>query len=79
MIATTDDKTKPHWRIWIVAPDEEIHVVPGLGDEVANNHTLTPLCYCSPTPEKLHGSGPLDDPVWCHNDPSWPGSGDRFN
>lgn len=55
-------------------PDGTVHIVPCTADEtVQNGHELHPLCWCQP----VRVTGPLEDPVLSHNDPTWPGASDQ--
>lgn len=50
----------------------DVHVVPVDEDEhLAGDHELSRSCPCHPMPVR---ESPLEDPIWSHNDPDWPGA-----
>ena len=60
----------------VMQPGEVIHVVPvegPAGSTPANGHELHPLCWCHP--RRL--TGPLEDLLLSHIEPSWPGANDE--
>lgn len=59
---------------WLVVPvgPTEVHVLPCDEEErIVLGHQPTIACFCGP---KAVRDGPLDDPVWSHNEPTWPGA-----
>jgi hypothetical protein len=60
----------PNWGVFETDSDG-VHVAPAEGDEVSAGHELSPSCWCHPKPLR---DGPLDDPVWSHNEPGSPGA-----
>lgn len=75
------------WGIFVV-DESDVHVAPVLEDEcgemvatgvctsdhslnVHEDHDLSRSCPCGP---ELLRDGPLDDPIWSHRQPDWPGS-----
>ena len=60
---------------WLVdaesdAPD--VHVLPCEDGRPARGHKPTLACpACRPRPVR---NGPLDQPVWSHHEPTWPGA-----
>jgi hypothetical protein len=64
------------WLVVEVAPDE-VHVLPcDEQDQLVRGHLPSMTCFCQP---KAIREGPLDDPVWSHNEPSWPGATQRYD
>jgi len=45
-----------------------VHVVPALNGQAT--HPATSDCPCWPVAVR---EGPLDEPVWSHQEPGWPG------
>jgi hypothetical protein len=59
------------WLVVQVRP-RELHVLPCDEDErVVLGHRPAITCFCHPSAER---DGPLDDPIWSHHEPSWPGA-----
>lgn len=56
------------WGVYEAEGD--VHVVPVLDDEIVG-HELSRSCECRPTPLR---DTLLDEPVWSHNHPDWPGA-----
>lgn len=59
---------------WLVIRTDErdVHVLPADGRaQIARGHRPSRSCPCRPTPLR---EGPLDDSVWSHNEPDWPGA-----
>lgn len=50
-----------------------VHVLPWdeERDVVAGDHVAVRTCPCHPVPER---DAPLDEPVWSHREPGWPGA-----
>lgn len=63
------------WGVFPVEDPRARHVIP-VDDEgyAACGHEVRVDCpACQP---KLLRDGPLDDPVWSHQQPDWPGAND---
>lgn len=59
------------WLVLHVGP-REVHVLPCDEDErLVLGHRPAITCFCHP---RAIREGPLDDPIWSHNEPSWPGA-----
>jgi hypothetical protein len=63
------------WAV-VETENEGVHVVPWDDDcgMPVLGHETGQSCGCRPTPKR---EGPLDEPVWSHHEPTWPGSEDR--
>lgn len=62
-------------RQWLVDAESDapaVHVLPCEDDLPARGHEPSLFCpACRPEPVR---DGPLDTPVWSHNEPGWPGA-----
>jgi hypothetical protein len=62
---------------WVVVQTKEqgVHVLPVLdsGDYAAGHDAVITCPACRPEPLR---DGSLDEPVWSHYEPTWPGAND---
>ena len=58
----------PGWVV--VETNGGVHVLPYDGRGFADHHA-TRSCWCRPESVR---EGPLDEPIWSHNQPDWPGA-----
>ena len=60
-------------RGWLlIVSHGDAHVLPALDGAPALGHRAVRACpSCRPI---LVRKGPLDDPMWTHDEPSWPGA-----
>ena len=55
---------------------QEHHVLPVEDGVVVRGHEARIDCTaCRPVPKR---DGPLDDPIWSHSEPNWPGASEGF-
>ena len=62
-----------NWKVDPVSDAPDVHVLPTNPDgTVACGHL--PLLACPACRPEAVREGPLDSPVWSHNEPNWPGA-----
>ena len=60
------------WAV-VTADSGDVHAMPWDDDldAIGGNHVIERSCPCSP---KIIRDSPLDDAVWSHQAPEWPGA-----
>jgi len=61
------------WMV-IQTVDDQVHVLPAVDGRRHAAHTAAIECPCWPMALR---DGPLDEPVWSHQQPGWPGETTR--